>query len=161
LTRIILMLNTKNEAMLVFDDPREPRELVKAINTGAWQPVGSADAGLDSSPTALAPVERAHPTAARSSAIRHWAVSHDLLDIVTVVQEPPPVALTPRHYDVLFGLADGQPAKEIAGQLHISRRTVYLYISELKERLGANSRAHLVALAISNGLLCKASFPFY
>jgi DNA-binding CsgD family transcriptional regulator len=69
-----------------------------------------------------------------------WPTSRPLHEVV----EPPPVELTPRQYDVLFGLWEGKPAGEIARGLGISRRMVYEYTAELKERFGLRTVKEVV-----------------
>jgi DNA-binding CsgD family transcriptional regulator len=182
-----MLLDNKSETVVFTDDPREPREIVKAINTGAWLPgdnqplepqdeitddPGDFDLEEDSeddpageSRVWLQNLYREHSKrrAAKSPrpSARHWAVGHEALGTVLVVPQPPPVALTPRHYDVLFRLSDGQAAKEIARDLGISRRTVYLYTSELKERFGAQSRIQLLAMAVSAGIISRFDLFFF
>jgi LuxR family quorum sensing-dependent transcriptional regulator len=56
--------------------------------------------------------------------------------------------LTPREIQVLRLVADGKSAKEIADLLHISKRTVDEHVKEAAEKLGAENRVHVVALAL-------------
>lgn len=132
MTHIILVLKTRPHAQLSFDDPRTSRELVKAINTGRFV-VGQKELKL--------------------SSLRQWATSQARLDTVYVTQEPPVVLLTPRHYDLLYGLADGKTTRQIAHELGISVRSVYYYTAEIKERFGARSTAQVLAQAIEHGLV--------
>lgn len=63
------------------------------------------------------------------------------------------VALTPREDDVLRLLARGLQNKEIAGQLHISERTVKFHMAALLRKLGAGNRTEAVTMAVQRGLL--------
>lgn len=63
------------------------------------------------------------------------------------------MVLTPREYDVLKLVADGHENKDIAKVLKISKGTVSIYLSRILLKLGANTRAHAVSLAIKDGLI--------
>jgi DNA-binding response OmpR family regulator len=62
------------------------------------------------------------------------------------------VHLTPREHQVLTLLASGLGQKEISADLVISESTVATHIQRLLEKLGAHSRAQLVATAHRKGL---------
>jgi len=55
---------------------------------------------------------------------------------------------------VLKGLADGLTTRQICLRLKISRRTVYVYVAELKTLFQAQTRAELLSKA--SGLIKKA-----
>ncbi len=61
-------------------------------------------------------------------------------------------ALTPRERDVLILLVRGLANKEIARELVISTNTVKRYLKSIFEKLGVDSRAAAVAVAVSAGL---------
>jgi DNA-binding NarL/FixJ family response regulator len=61
--------------------------------------------------------------------------------------------LTGRERDVLRLIAQGHTSKDIATKLTIAKATVDTYRSRLSEKLGAKSRADLVRVARSTGLL--------
>lgn len=63
------------------------------------------------------------------------------------------VDLTPRELDVLGLVREGCRNKQIADRLAISETTVNFHIRNLVQKLGANDRAHAVAIAIRRGLL--------
>jgi DNA-binding NarL/FixJ family response regulator len=60
--------------------------------------------------------------------------------------------LTPRQREVLQLVAEGRSAKEIAGILHISRRTAEFHKARIMESLGMQSTAELVQYAIRIGM---------
>lgn len=64
-----------------------------------------------------------------------------------------PDKLTPREEEVLSLIARGLTNRQIAEQLFISVNTVETHRRHLLEKLGARSRAELVAHAIERGLL--------
>jgi len=57
-------------------------------------------------------------------------------------------ALTRRETEVLSLVAYGYSAKEIASEIHIAPRTVERHTENLRLKLRAKNRAHLVTLAI-------------
>ena len=63
-----------------------------------------------------------------------------------------PDALTPRELEVLELLADGRTDAEIGDALFISPKTASVHVSSIKAKLGARSRAEIVAIAIRGGL---------
>jgi DNA-binding NarL/FixJ family response regulator len=62
-----------------------------------------------------------------------------------------PSELRPREREILDLVARGLPSEDIATKLFISPETVRTHVRNLMRRLGAHSRAHAVALAISSG----------
>lgn len=132
LTGIILYHNTDDDNNMEFlTDARTHRELVKAINTGKLV-IGSGAWQL------FKP--------------RQWAQSRHPSDFVSVRYGTPPIQLSPRHYDVLFGLVDGLTIQEISLRLSLTTRTVYRYVAELKQRFGTDTPAQMIALAVQMGL---------
>src|SRR5688572_3691457 len=63
-----------------------------------------------------------------------------------------PRALTPRQQEIVQLVALGASGPEIADQLHISHETVRTHVRNAMDKLGARSRAHLVAKALGHGL---------
>lgn len=63
----------------------------------------------------------------------------------------PPVSA--REREILHRLAAGSNTQAIAQQLYLSEGTIQLYIRQLLARLGANHRAHLIAIAKDQGLI--------
>ena len=62
-------------------------------------------------------------------------------------------ALSEREQEVLTFLAQGAANKEIAHHLHITERTVKAHVTSIFNKLGVNSRAEAVAVAMRHGLL--------
>ena len=131
MTHILLVINAQFMALMWELDSRSTRELVIAINTGALR-IG----------------DRYFATLAQQSAC---AIPEQ--DTVVVTYASPAFELTLRLYQTLWGLADGKTADEIASELNIKPRTVYLHIARLKERFGAVTIAEVLALADEYGLI--------
>jgi DNA-binding NarL/FixJ family response regulator len=62
-------------------------------------------------------------------------------------------ALSQRQRDVLQLVAEGQTNRQIAAVLGITERTVKFHVTTIMKKLGAENRAHAVALAAERGLL--------
>jgi two-component system response regulator NreC len=67
----------------------------------------------------------------------------------------PPGDLTPREAEILSLLAVGHTNPEIAEQLVLSVRTVETHRANIQRKIGAGSRAELVAYANEHGLLAS------
>jgi DNA-binding CsgD family transcriptional regulator len=63
--------------------------------------------------------------------------------------------LTPREVEVLGLVATGHGNEQIGRRLNVTINTVKAHISSSLRKLGANDRAHAVALAIWGGILAK------
>lgn len=61
--------------------------------------------------------------------------------------------LTEREREILQGAARGERSKEIAARLGISIRTVGAHLASIYTKLGVDSRASAVAIALERGLL--------
>lgn len=64
-----------------------------------------------------------------------------------------PDPLTNRELEVLQGVAVGERNKEIGYRLGISERTVKAHLTSIYNKLGVDSRASAVAVAIQKDLL--------
>jgi NarL family two-component system response regulator YdfI len=76
--------------------------------------------------------------------------------VVARLTEPQPVEtarLSDREREVLGLLAEGAANKEIAARLHITERTVKAHVASIFNKLGVNSRAEAVAVALRSGVL--------
>jgi two-component system, NarL family, response regulator YdfI len=65
------------------------------------------------------------------------------------------VNLTERELDVLAMVARGERSKEIAVKLGISERTVKAHLASIYGKLGVDSRAAAIAVALEKGLMRK------
>jgi DNA-binding CsgD family transcriptional regulator len=63
------------------------------------------------------------------------------------------VPLTRRELEVLAWVARGKSAREIAGILHIGKRTVDEHVQTATRKLGALNRTHAVAIALQNRVI--------
>lgn len=66
--------------------------------------------------------------------------------------QPGPAMLTRREREVVRLVALGHTANEIADELHLAHNTVRTHVRNAMAKLGARSRAHLVARALAEGL---------
>lgn len=69
-----------------------------------------------------------------------------------VEQDSEPV-LTPRETEVLEQVANGFSAKETANALSIAPRTVERHIENVRLKLRARNRAHMITRAVGLGVL--------
>jgi PAS domain S-box-containing protein len=67
--------------------------------------------------------------------------------------DAPPGALTPREQEIVRRVALGESGPEIAAELGIAHDTVRTHVRNAMAKLGARSRAQLVAKALGGGLL--------
>jgi DNA-binding NarL/FixJ family response regulator len=65
----------------------------------------------------------------------------------------PVASLTPRQREILQLLAEGRSAKEIAGTLAISARTVEFHKYQMMETLDLHTNAELVHFALKHGIV--------
>jgi len=66
-------------------------------------------------------------------------------------------ALTDRECQILKLLAAGHTQREIAGQLHISLRTVETHLMHMRRKIGVSNRAELIRFAFAEGLVPEAA----
>jgi DNA-binding NarL/FixJ family response regulator len=67
----------------------------------------------------------------------------------------PPRALSPRGLQVLQLLAEGMTNSEIAARIYVAPETVKKHVAAVLNALGAENRAHAVAIAFRRGLLAS------
>ena len=73
--------------------------------------------------------------------------------VVGGLQQSGTVSFTERETAIMRLIADGAGNREIGEALGLSEHRVKQHISAILEKLGANDRAHAVAIAIRQGLL--------
>jgi PAS domain S-box-containing protein len=66
-------------------------------------------------------------------------------------KEQRPDSLSEREREVVNLVAHGHTSREIADELHIAHNTVRTHVRNAQEKLGARSRAQLVAIALGDG----------
>jgi PAS domain S-box-containing protein len=59
--------------------------------------------------------------------------------------------LSPRELEIVRLIAHGETGPEIADELHIAHDTVRTHVSNAMRKVGARSRAHLVAKVLADG----------
>jgi predicted ATPase/DNA-binding CsgD family transcriptional regulator len=69
------------------------------------------------------------------------------------VVAPGPEALSPRERELVTLVAQGHTDAQIAGQLHISVRTVSSHLDRIRDKTGCRRRADLTRLALGAGLV--------
>ncbi|MBN1660854.1 MAG: helix-turn-helix transcriptional regulator, partial [Anaerolineae bacterium] len=67
--------------------------------------------------------------------------------------EIPTATLTERQHEILTLIARGIPDQEIARLLDVSVQTIRWHIKGASRRLEAKNRNHLIAIAVSRGLV--------
>ena len=65
-------------------------------------------------------------------------------------------SLTPREYEILCHLSEGQSNKVIARHLDISDGTVKLHVKAILRKLGVHSRVEAAVMAVEKGV-CNRS----
>ena len=65
----------------------------------------------------------------------------------------PQIDLTARQQEVLQYIVDGLSAKDIAGKLNISHRTVEFHKAQLMQQLNLHSTVELIKFALTHGLV--------
>lgn len=73
--------------------------------------------------------------------------------LVARLESPAPSPLSDREQQVLALLAAGKRNQEIAERLVITERTVKAHVTSIFNKLGVNSRAEAIAVALREGLL--------
>ena len=62
-----------------------------------------------------------------------------------------PGELSPRELEIVRMIARGESGPEIAAELHIAHDTVRTHVRNAMKKVGARSRAHLVAKVLAEG----------
>jgi PAS domain S-box-containing protein len=69
----------------------------------------------------------------------------------TVETDREPGELSPRELEIVRMIARGESGPEIAAELHIAHDTVRTHVRNAMRKVGARSRAHLVAKVLGEG----------
>jgi PAS domain S-box-containing protein len=69
----------------------------------------------------------------------------------TVETDREPGQLSPRELEIVRMIARGESGPEIAAELHIAHDTVRTHVRNAMKKVGARSRAHLVAKVLGEG----------
>lgn len=80
------------------------------------------------------------------------SASKGLVQGKTAIDNAPLERISSRQRHILEGLVDGKIAKEIAGELDLSRKTVEYHKYKMMEQLGVKSTAELIRFAVRNGV---------
>jgi DNA-binding CsgD family transcriptional regulator len=75
------------------------------------------------------------------------------MTFATTTRRPLRGALSARECEVLEQIALGHSIEDISGDLFLSPHTVRTHIKNILRKMGARTRAHAVAMAISQGLI--------
>ncbi|MEQ1792745.1 MAG: response regulator transcription factor [Nitrospira sp.] len=79
-------------------------------------------------------------------------IAKDVVDDMLSTDQQPLPELTARQQEVLQLIVDGLSAKDIAGKLNISHRTVEFHKAQLMQQLNLHSTVELIKFALTNGL---------
>ncbi|MCW2991471.1 MAG: response regulator transcription factor [Solirubrobacterales bacterium] len=82
-----------------------------------------------------------------------YVVCEDTPGEFTGVRPPDHAPLTEREREVVIAIALGATSREIADKLTVSVETVRTHVRNAMGKYGARTRAHLVAMAISDAEL--------
>ena len=80
-------------------------------------------------------------------------IAKEVVDGMLNGDSRPLVELTARQQEVLQLIVDGLSAKDIAGRLNISHRTVEFHKAQLMQQLDLHSTVELIKFALTNGLV--------
>lgn len=131
MTWIICLIEEK--VQFLAQDERSAEELFAQFQNGTWFP------------------RRLSEVLAEKPAWQAIPLGEDLLLVIPGSKSetsPKPCAnrppLTPRQQVILQLLTEGLSAKQIAAQLGLSRRTVFLHLAAIRQRLGVSSTLQAV-----------------
>ena len=79
-------------------------------------------------------------------------IAKEVVDGMLNGNSQPLAELTARQQEVLQLIVDGFSAKDIAGKLNISHRTVEFHKAQLMQQLNLHSTVELIKFALANGL---------
>jgi DNA-binding CsgD family transcriptional regulator len=75
------------------------------------------------------------------------------MSVTSATKRQQPGSLSERECEVLEQIARGLSIEDIAGNLFLSPHTVRTHIKNILRKMGARTRAHAVAMAISEELI--------
>ena len=87
-----------------------------------------------------------------SPAVARQVMTHAAATVLRPKPDPMIQRLSPRERELLTALSQGEDNTTVARAMRLSPETVRTYVSRLLAKLGASSRAQLVAIAHRNGL---------
>jgi DNA-binding CsgD family transcriptional regulator len=61
--------------------------------------------------------------------------------------------LSPREQECLRLLAQGKRLKDVSAELGVAVKTIEKFVTSAKKKLGARTRDHMIAIAVTKGLL--------
>lgn len=142
--------NSPQIAVLILTTYNEDALIVRGLRAGAC--------GYLLKDTTRDTLFRSVRTAARGESLLQpemitRALSHAERSTLAESHHRSQIALTERECDVLVEVARGKRSKEIAAQLGITENTVKGHLTSIYGKLGVDSRASAVAIALERGLL--------
>ena len=81
---------------------------------------------------------------------QHLALGRELPPLASCIDHEPG-ELSARELEIVRLIAQGESGPEIAAELHISHDTVRTHVRNAMRKVGARSRAHLVAKVLGEG----------
>lgn len=129
-------LTERGVRVLIYTGARDRESLQAALQSGA-----------------LGVALKSEPINELPAAVRAVAAGERYMSpaMSTLVEKDFAGALTPREREVLFLLATGLTNEEVAEQLGLSAETTRTHLKRAMRKLGANTRVHAVAVAVSQG----------
>jgi len=143
MTRIFFLPN--ENAFFTLESQVSPEKLVLAVNSGRWLP----PTGLTTTePASSRPIRLHAVRIGRSTILIFSAVDPDQVQTGQLANSP----LSKRQIAILQCLAQGMTTRQIAANLGIARRTVYLHLAAIRRSLRAISTSEAVSRAAELGL---------
>jgi NarL family two-component system response regulator YdfI len=143
-------------AVLILTNYNEDDLMIRGLRAGAH--------GYLLKDTDLESLLQAIRTAARGETVVQPEIMERVLSLAAQAFSPPRSAqrqknqdLTEREREILARVARGERSKEIAAHLGLTERTIGAYLTTIYTKLGVDSRASAVAVAIGRGLLPRQS----
>jgi DNA-binding NarL/FixJ family response regulator len=134
-----LLASRPHVAVLILTMHDDDASLLRALRSGA--------SGYILKGAGHGAIVRAIQGVAAGDAVFAGRAGRTVLDVMQNPSAPAPYGVTPRELELLGKIASGADNAAIASALFLSTKTVQNNVSLLMGKLGATSRAHLVALA--------------